>query len=67
MRQITLKILSVALAILRMVQDGIDIVEDIPFRYPLTIPGLESLERPIGDVFAAISAIFGVGVVGEAL
>jgi len=67
MWQIALEVLDIALAILGMVQHGVDIVEDIPFAHTLPIPLLELLQCPVGDIFAPVAAILGVGVVGKAL
>jgi len=66
-RQVALEVLGVALTILRMMQHGVDIMEDIPFGDCGAILRLELHEGPISDVLSAIGAIGGVGVVGEAL
>ncbi len=67
MRQVALEVFGVALAVLRVVQQGIDVVEDVPLRDFGAVLRLELCQRPIGDVLSPIAAIFGVGVVGEAL
>ena len=67
MRQVALEVLGVALTIVRMMQEPIDVVEDIPLADLLAILRLELLERPIGDVLAPVAAVFGVGVEGETL
>src|ERR1035438_5977677 len=59
---------GVALAVLGVVQDGVDVVEDIPLGDGgVVVVGAELFEGPVGDVLAAVSAVFGVGVVGETL
>src|SRR5450631_1375310 len=59
---------SVALAVLGVVQDGVDVVEDVPLGDGgVVVAGAELFERPIGDVLAAMGAVFGVGVEGEDL
>ena len=68
MRQIALQVRGVTLAIPRMVQDAIRIVEDVPLGDGIVaVMHAEVLQRPIGNVFAAVSAIFIVDVEGEAL
>lgn len=40
-----------------MVQDGIDVMEDVPFGDGgVGIVGAELFERPVGDVLAAVGA-----------
>src|SRR6266536_3367909 len=59
---------GVALAVLGMVQDGVDVVEDVPLGDGgVVVVGAELFEGPGADVFAAVGAVFGVGVEGEAL
>src|SRR3954462_12467038 len=67
MGQIAFEVLCVALAILWMVQHGVDIVKDVPFAHLLSIAGPELLQRPIGDIFTVIAAILCIGVVRKAL
>lgn len=51
-----------------MVEEGVDVVEDVRFSdWRLGIALLELGQRPVDDVFAAIAAVFGVGVEREAL
>jgi hypothetical protein len=51
-----------------MVQDGIDIMEDVPLGDGrVAVMGPELFKRPVGDVLAAIAAVFCVGVEREAL
>ena len=56
-----------------MVEEGVDVVEDVRFGnwrlgdWRLGIALLELGQRPVDDVFAAIAAVFGVGVEREAL
>ena len=43
-------------------------MEDVPFgEGVVSVAGLKRCQRPIRDVFAAVCAIFVVGVEGEAL
>ena len=59
---------GVALAVLGVVQDGVDVVEDVPLGDGgVVVVGAELFEGPVGDVLAAVGAVFGVGVEGEAL
>src|SRR5438552_12513501 len=60
---------GVALAVLGVVQDGVDVMEDVPLGDgAVIVAGAELFERPVGDVLAAVGAVFfGVGVEGEAL
>ena len=67
MWQVAFEVFGVAFAVLWMVQHGIDVMEDIPLGHLGAIFRLELRKCPIGDVLAAVAAIFGVGVVGEAL
>ena len=51
-----------------MVEEGVDVVEDVRFgHWRLGIALLELGQRPVDDVFAAMAAVFGVGVEREAL
>jgi hypothetical protein len=44
---------GVALAVLGLVQDGIDVVEDVPLGDGgVVVVGAELLERPVGDVLS---------------
>jgi hypothetical protein len=62
-RQFAAEIRGVALAILGMVQDGVDVMEDVPFGDGrIAVVRAEFFERPVGDVLAAVGAVFGVGV-----
>jgi hypothetical protein len=50
------------------VQDGVDVVEDVPLGDGgVVVVGAELNECPVGDVLAATGAVFGVGVEGKAL
>jgi len=58
----------VALAVLGVVQDGVNVVEDVPLGDGgVVVAGAELFERPVSDVLAAMGAVFGVGVEGETL
>ena len=51
-----------------MMQDSVDVVEDVPLgNVPVMVVRAEFVERPVGDVLAAVGAIFVVGVEGETL
>ena len=51
-----------------MVQQGVDIMEDVPLGDGvIVVMGAELLQGPVGEVFPAVGAVFGVGVEGEAL
>src|SRR6266704_4899575 len=51
-----------------MVQNGVDVMEDVPLGdRRVVVVGAESFERPVGDVLAAVRAVFGVSVEGEDL
>jgi len=59
---------GVALAVFGVVQDGVDVMEDVPLGDGgVVVVGAELFESPVGDVLAAVGAIFGVGVEREAL
>jgi hypothetical protein len=50
------------------VQDGVDVVEDVPLGDGgVVVAGAKLFERPVGDVLAAVGAVFGAGVEGETL
>ena len=54
---------GVALAVFGVVQDGVDVVEDVPLGDGgVVVVGAELFEGPVGDVLAAVGAVFGVGV-----
>jgi len=55
-RQLALQVGGVALAILGMVQDGVDVVEDVPLGDGrVAVVGAELFECPVRDVLAAVS------------
>ena len=59
---------GVALAVLGVVQDGVDVVEDVPLADGgIVVAGAELLERPVGDVLVAVGPVFSVSVEGETL
>ena len=67
-RQFTLQVIGITLAIARMVQKAIDVIEDVPLRDLLVAVTLtEVIEGPIGDVLASVCAVLVVEVEGEAL
>jgi hypothetical protein len=67
-RQFAAEISGVAQAVLRVVQDGVGVVEDVPFDdRRVAIVGAELFERPVGDVVAAVGAVFGIGAEGKTL
>jgi hypothetical protein len=68
MREVAAEIGGVALAVLGVVQDGVDVVEDVPLvDGEVGVMGAELFESPVGDVLAAVGADFGVGVERENL
>lgn len=67
-RQLALQICGEALAILRRVQQAIDVVEDVPFADLLVfVLRAKFIQRPVGDVLAESGAVFVVEVDGETL
>ena len=49
-------------------QQPVDVVEDIPLAdLVVAVVGAEAVQRPAGDIFAAVAAVLVVGVEGEAL
>jgi hypothetical protein len=67
-REFAAEVGRVALAVFGVVQDGVDVMEDVPFgNRGIVVVGAELFEGPVGDVLAAVGAVFGVGVKGEAL
>src|SRR5687767_2025336 len=58
-RQLALEVVGIFLAIVGMVQRAIDVVEDGPLVDILVVVVLsELLQRPIGNVLAAVRAVF---------
>jgi len=52
------EICSVALAVLGVVQDGVDVVEDVPLgNRGIVVVGAELFEGRVGDVLAAVGAV----------
>src|SRR5271157_4308155 len=67
-RQLPPQVGRIALAVLGVVQDGVDVVEDVPLADGgIVVAGAELFERPVGDVLASVGAVFRVGVEREAL
>jgi hypothetical protein len=67
-RQLQPQVRRVALALLGVVQDGVDIVEDVPLADGgVVVADAELFLRPVGDVLPPVAAVFGVGVEGKAL
>jgi len=59
---------GITLAVLRVMEDRIDIVEDVPLgEGGGRVATAELFQCPIGDVLVAVAAVFSVGVEGEAL
>src|SRR5205823_7197649 len=51
-----------------MVQNGVDVMEDVPLRDgAVAVASAKLFQRPVGDVLTAVGAVFGVGVEREAL
>ena len=54
---------GVALAVLGVVQDGVDVVEDVPLGDGgVVVVGTELFEGPVGDVLAAVGAVLREGL-----
>ncbi|MGC2258144.1 MAG: hypothetical protein WA594_07570, partial [Candidatus Sulfotelmatobacter sp.] len=54
-RKFAAEVGGVALAVLGVVQDGVDVVEDVPLRDGgVVVLGAELFEGPVGDVLAAV-------------
>ncbi len=67
-REFAAEVGGVAFAVLGVVQDCVDVVEDVPLGDgEVVVAGAELFEDPIGDVLAAVGSVFGIGVEGEAL
>ncbi len=57
-REFAAKVGGVALAVVWVVKDGVDVVEDVPLGDGgVAVVGAELFESPIGDVFAAVAAV----------
>src|SRR6266436_6028112 len=67
MWQVPLEVLNIAFTILRMVQNGIDVVKNITLPDFRPVFCLELRECPIRDVFESVRAIFSIGIIGETL
>ena len=66
--QLAFEVGLVAFAVERVVKQAVDVVEDVPLADGVVaVVGAEAIQRPVGDVFAAVAAVLVVGVVGEAL
>ena len=58
-RQFAAEVGGVALAVLGVVQDGVDVVEDVPLGDGgVVVVRAELFEGPVGDVLAAVGAVF---------
>ena len=54
-RQFAAQIGGIALAVLGVVQDGVDVMEDVPLvDGRVVVVGAELFERPVGDVLAGV-------------
>ena len=68
MRQVAFEIEGVTFAVAGMVEQAVNVVEDIPLcDRRIVVVAAKLVKRPIGDVLAAVGAVFVVGVEGEAL
>src|SRR5207237_8330624 len=66
--QLAAEVGGVALAVPWMVQNGVDVMEDVPLRDgAVAVASAKLFQRPVGDVLTAVGAVFGVGVEREAL
>ena len=62
--QLTFEVGLVALAVDGVMQQAVNVVEDIPLADGVVaVVGAEAVQRPGGDVFAAVAAVLVVGVV----
>src|SRR5579859_2044256 len=62
-RQLPTQIRCIALAVFRMVQNRVDVVEDVPFgNRPIFVVCAKLLERPVCDVFPAVGTVLIVRV-----
>jgi hypothetical protein len=67
-REFAAKVGGIALAVFGVVQDGVDVVEDVPLGDGgIVVAGAELFECSVGDVLATVGAVFGIGVEGEDL
>ena len=67
-RQLPAEVGGVAFAVFGVVQNGVDVVEDVPLGDGrVVVAGAELFEGPVSDVLAAVRAVFSVGVKGETL
>ena len=67
-RELAFQISGVGFAILFAVQQTVNIMENIPFANASILMMLtEVVQRPVGDILAAVLAVFSVGIEGEAL
>ncbi|MGB8580113.1 MAG: hypothetical protein WCD47_04785 [Candidatus Sulfotelmatobacter sp.] len=56
-RKFAAEVGGVALAVLGVVQDGVDVVEDVPLRDGgVVVLGAELFEGPVGDVLALMAS-----------
>ena len=67
--EFALEVGGVALAVLGVVQHGIDVVEDVPLGDAgVGVVGSELVQRPVGDVLAAVGVVFVVSIIeGESV
>ena len=66
--QLAFEVGLVAFAVDGVMEKAIDVVEDVPLGDGVVaVVGAEAVEGPVGDVLAAVGAVLGVGVEGEAL
>ena len=66
-RQFALEVGLVAVAVDGVVQQAVDVVEDVPLGDGVVaVVGAEAVQRPGGDVLAAVAAVLVVGVEREA-
>jgi hypothetical protein len=62
-REFAAKVGGVALAVLGVVQDGVDVVENVPLGDGgVVVVGAELFEGPVGDVLATVGAVFGYAI-----
>jgi len=66
-RQVAFEVLGVAAAVFRVVEQGIDVVEDVPLRHRRAVPLPKLPQCPLRDVLPPPAAVLVVRVEREAL
>ena len=67
-RQLAFEVVGELFPIARMMEHAVDVMENVPLAHLfVVVVSAELIQRPIGDVLAAIRAVFVVDVEREAL